>query len=1248
MKQFLKDIKPFFYGKHMTYVDIGSYIGDTYETFRKDQSSIYEAYLIEPNPASFSKLEARVKTLDEVKRLTLHNVAVGATPGTLRMKAAADMTKAVVAPSSVPDINPIEAGTFDVPVVTLDALSDSFGRKHISLLKIDVEGFEAEVLKGAQNLLKAEAIDVIYIEAGLDPDSTQHCHYRTIEDILSGFGYRIFRIYEQQHEWIDDNPLLRRMNMAFMSRRFSLENPYRATKDLYAARKLAEQLEADAEAQTEKLAALEKAHAELASMKDTLDAALAVAERERRELRQKLKKHDAASAARVAALERECAQLKRKRDTLKGQNRDLEKRYKAILASTSWKVTRPFRVVVRGLRRLITNKKSYRPKRVRQLLSMSAAQPKRPAAKAANTPPRTSHSGLRQGKVRSPDKILSGTVAKAIGTGLRRTYDRLPERTKAAIPQGAKDLIKSKGLSKGHTSPLVKKYDDKLWGGFSRSALLDLSAIKANTELPAHDRAEACYSLARWHAVQGDFAAALKEMEDRREINPKVAETKKQFMLEALFLCRLCRADDARKLVERYSAGKSFSVSVQLMLANTWNPAVTGVRTAQAEAKVLEHINAVYRHFGLSEIEKRDPAAPLSIDNLRGRDVIPHDDPDNKVTVIVPAYNAAGTIGTALISLAEQSWRNIEVLVVDDCSTDDTAAVVEAFCKTDDRFRLIRQSVNGGSYACRNRALEEANGKYVTIHDADDWAHPARIHVQVKAAIDGNHPFNTSQWARTSVDLAFWGTWRPTEALISINMGSFLFRRALTTIAGVWDEVRISADHEYIKRCEVVARRKRPTSILSGCPLALGRIDSNSLTQSKPTHISTLHHGLRKEYHDSATHFHKKIREGEGIASTKGRYFASPKSIGRDKGETNQYDLVVVTDWNMTAGGSFHSAMNIVLAARSNDMTVAVLQYPRYEKEQDSAIRDDLRTRFLQNGIAIVAAGELIKAETTVVVYPPILQHFMDRFPNIEATRPVIVVNQMAEREISRTDVAYDLEVVKKNIFEYFGRNADWVPVSGLVRRLMESDPRYPKPHQDTWTPLINVDEWFVHKPRWRGRDRQPPVAGRHGRDHRLKWPGDRETLLAAYCANMPCEVRFLGGARQAEALAGRWPSNWQVDAFGSRDVKAFLADLDFFIHYPHEDYIEEFGRAPMEAMAIGVPVVLPPIFKDTFGEAALYAEPHDVWPTIQELWRNEAEWLSRIEAGRDFVRRNCTYKNFSNRLSHRAKNRFSLNGVVA
>ena len=220
---------------------------------------------------------------------------------------------------------------------------------------------------------------------------------------------------------------------------------------------------------------------------------------------------------------------------------------------------------------------------------------------------------------------------------------------------------------------------------------------------------------------------------------------------------------------------------------------------------------------------------------------------------------------------------------------------------------------------------------------------------------------------------------------------------------------------------------------------------------------------------------------------------------------------------------------------------------------------------------------------------------------------------------------------MRAHLAELLGSEGLWVPISERVRAAMAADPRYPAAHSDTWTPLIDLAAWGP-PPAWRGDTRPRPVIGRHGRDHPLKWPGDRQALLDAYCAGRDCEVRFLGGAGFARAVAGRWPGNWRVAPFGD-DVRGFLAGLDVFLHFPHEDYIEEFGRAPLEAMAAGVPVILPPEFAPTFGEAALYAAPAGVWDLVAALWRDRDLWEARAAAGRAFAA-GCGYDVFSARLA--------------
>lgn len=103
------------------------------------------------------------------------------------------------------------------------------------------------------------------------------------------------------------------------------------------------------------------------------------------------------------------------------------------------------------------------------------------------------------------------------------------------------------------------------------------------------------------------------------------------------------------------------------------------------------------------------------------------------VSVVVPAFNAELTLAQTLRSVAAQDHRNLEILIVDDGSTDMTAQVAEDFCSIEPRARLLRKP-NGGVASARNLGLAEARGEYVAPVDADDLWHPAKISRQVAAA----------------------------------------------------------------------------------------------------------------------------------------------------------------------------------------------------------------------------------------------------------------------------------------------------------------------------------------------------------------------------------------------------------------------------------------------------------------------------------------------------------------------------------
>ena len=108
------------------------------------------------------------------------------------------------------------------------------------------------------------------------------------------------------------------------------------------------------------------------------------------------------------------------------------------------------------------------------------------------------------------------------------------------------------------------------------------------------------------------------------------------------------------------------------------------------------------------------------------------------VSVIVPAYNAERFVGRTLENLLAQTYRDIEVIVVDDGSTDGTVAAIEAVRARDGRVRLLRQA-NGGVSKARNTAIAVARGAFVAPLDADDLWHPTKLEKQL-ACFDGSSP----------------------------------------------------------------------------------------------------------------------------------------------------------------------------------------------------------------------------------------------------------------------------------------------------------------------------------------------------------------------------------------------------------------------------------------------------------------------------------------------------------------------------
>lgn len=117
-------------------------------------------------------------------------------------------------------------------------------------------------------------------------------------------------------------------------------------------------------------------------------------------------------------------------------------------------------------------------------------------------------------------------------------------------------------------------------------------------------------------------------------------------------------------------------------------------------------------------------------------------------SIITPSYNSSEFIEDCITSVINQSYSNWELIVVDDCSTDDSFHKLKNFAKNDQRIRLIQLEQNSGSAVARNIALEVANGQYIAFLDSDDIWKPEKLFIQIGFMQSNGSPFSFTAYEK--------------------------------------------------------------------------------------------------------------------------------------------------------------------------------------------------------------------------------------------------------------------------------------------------------------------------------------------------------------------------------------------------------------------------------------------------------------------------------------------------------------------
>ena len=404
-----------------------------------------------------------------------------------------------------------------------------------------------------------------------------------------------------------------------------------------------------------------------------------------------------------------------------------------------------------------------------------------------------------------------------------------------------------------------------------------------------------------------------------------------------------------------------------------------------------------------------------------------------KVTVVMSAFQPDEHIFAAVHSTLAQTYGNIELLVIDDCSGDDYDEILARVAALDPRVRVLRQETNGGTYRIRNRAMDEAAGELITFQDSDDWMHPQRIELQV-----ANLMFHPDAVGNISLSTRLTDRLEAVESNRRLRVGicepALMFWRVkVRDRIGYFDHVRKSGDSEFRKRmnkafdvdCPVV----HPFQILT-----IQRADNGGLTQGDLGFRWITE--FRTHYRDSYLYWHNRIGKATNwhVSREGTNEFFAPRGVtmlSADARATRKFDLVLGV--NMRDTENVRAALIRFQEALAAGHSVAFLQlnniYPRSLSRSIGAPILDL----LNSGKAdLVYPRDHIVAERVEIMAPSswLMSHDGTEFNWEVANLAIVDLDKAREQFVPQgKSIADDL---RNTLRQSFGVNV----VAGHIERL--------------------------------------------------------------------------------------------------------------------------------------------------------------------------------------------------------------------
>lgn len=166
------------------------------------------------------------------------------------------------------------------------------------------------------------------------------------------------------------------------------------------------------------------------------------------------------------------------------------------------------------------------------------------------------------------------------------------------------------------------------------------------------------------------------------------------------------------------------------------------------------------------------------------------------VSIIMPSYNTASFISESIQSVLAQSYKDWELIIVDDCSTDNSMEVIRSF--NEPRLKLLQNKKNSGAAISRNYALREAKGKWIAFLDSDDTWVPEKLEKQIKFMEEHNYAFTFTDYR-----ICLNGTWLP-----YINTGPDVVNKKMMYDYCYFSTITVMYEREKIGLIQIADLRK--------------------------------------------------------------------------------------------------------------------------------------------------------------------------------------------------------------------------------------------------------------------------------------------------------------------------------------------------------------------------------------------------------------------------------------------------------